>query len=51
MKQAEDYPRAAWESLRKASVLPGISDAQGQDIIPEHISRESATSEPIPHVV
>lgn len=50
VKQAEDYPRAAWESLRKASVLPGISDAQGQDIIPEYIARESASGEPIPHV-
>ncbi|MDE0014534.1 MAG: DEAD/DEAH box helicase family protein [Candidatus Poribacteria bacterium] len=49
-KQAEDYPLAAWESLRKASVLPGVTDAQGQDIIPEHISRQSAAGEPIPHV-
>ena len=49
-KQAENYPHVAWENLRKASVLPGVTDAQGQDIIPEHISRESAAGEPIPHV-
>ena len=49
-KQAEDYPHIAWENLRKASVLPGISDAQEQDTIPEHISRKSAAGEPIPHV-
>lgn len=49
-RQAEDYPQVAWESLRKASVLPGVTDAEGQDIIPEHISRESAAGEPIPHV-
>ena len=49
-KQAEDYPHIAWESLRKTSVLPGVPNAQGQDTIPEHISRESAAGEPIPHV-
>ena len=49
-KQAEDYPHIAWENLRKASVLPSVTDAQGQDIIPEHIPRESASGEPIPHV-
>ena len=49
-RQAEDYPHIAWESLRQAAILPGITDAQGQDRIPEHISRESAAGEPIPHV-
>lgn len=49
-KQAEDYPHIAWENLRKTSVLPGVPNAQGQDLIPEHISRESAAGEPIPHV-
>ena len=49
-KQAEDYPHVAWGNLRKASVLPSVPDAQGQDIIPEHIPRESAAGEPIPHV-
>ena len=49
-KQAEDYPQVAWENLRKASVLPSVTDAQGQNLIPEHISRESAAGEPIPHV-
>ena len=50
VKQAEDYPRVAWENLREASVLPGITDAQGQDVIPDHIPRQSAAGEPIPHV-
>ena len=49
-RAAMDYPLAAWESLREASVLPGVTDAQGQNLIPEHISRESAAGEPIPHV-
>ena len=50
VRQAEDYPHIAWESLRKAAVLPGVPNAQGQDLVPEHISRESAAGEPIPHV-
>ena len=50
VRQAEDYPRIAWENLRKTAILPGISDAQGQDTIPEYISRKSAAGEPIPHV-
>ena len=49
-RAATDYPLAAWESLREATVLPGVTDAQGQNLIPEHISRESAAGEPIPHV-
>lgn len=50
VRQAENYPHIAWENLREAFVLPGIPNAQGQDLIPEHISRESAAGEPIPHV-
>ena len=49
-RDVENYPYQAWESLRKASVLPGVTDAQGQDLIPEHISRQSTAGEPIPHV-
>ena len=49
-RQAEDYPHIAWESLRQAAILPGITETQGQDRIPEHISRQSAAGEPIPHV-
>ena len=49
-RAATDYPLAAWESLPEASVLLGVTDAQGQNLIPEHISRESAAGEPIPHV-
>lgn len=50
VKQAEDYPHVAWENLRKAAALPSVTDAQGQELIPEHIPRESADGEPIPHV-
>ncbi len=50
VKQAEDYPYVAWDNLRKAGVLPGVTDAQGQNRIPEHMPRESAAGEPIPHV-
>ena len=49
-RAAMDYPLAAWETLREASVLPSVTDAQGQDSIPDHIPRESAAGEPIPHV-
>ena len=49
-RAARDYPLAAWESLREASVLPGIADAQGTALIPQHISRGSAAGDPIPHV-
>ena len=49
-RDVENYPHQAWESLRKAAVLPGVTNAQGQNLIPEHISRESASGEPIPHV-
>ena len=49
-RAAMDYPLAAWETLREASVLPSVTDAQGQDSIPDHISRESAAGEPIPHI-
>ena len=47
---AEDYPRAAWESLRKKSGLPGVPDENGENHIPEYISREATSGEPIPHV-
>ncbi len=49
-KQSENYPHTAWENLRKSAALPSIMDTQGQHLIPEHISRESASGEPIPHV-
>ena len=47
---AEDYPRVAWESLRQKSGLPGVPDENGENRIPEYISREAASGEPIPHV-
>ena len=47
---AADYPRTAWESLRQKSGLPGVPDENGENQIPEYISREAASGEPIPHV-
>ncbi len=47
---AADFPRAAWESLREKSGLPGVPDKNGENHIPEYISREAASGEPIPHV-
>lgn len=44
-RQAIDYPRKAWESLRISGVLPGIEDE-----IPAYIPRETAAGKPIPHV-
>ncbi len=49
-RAATDYPLAAWKTLRETSVLPGVTNTQGQSLIPEHISRQSASNEPIPHV-
>ena len=58
--EAKDYPRVAWDSLREAAVLPGVSESdksrpgrpgdRGQDLIPEYIPRHAASGEPIPHV-
>lgn len=48
--EAKDYPRIAWDSLREAAVLPGVSEDSGQDLIPEYIPRKTASGEPIPHV-
>ena len=47
---AKNYPRVAWDSLREAAVLPGVSEDNGQDLIPEYIPRKTASGEPIPHV-
>ena len=48
--KAKDYPRVAWDSLREEAVLPGVSEDNGQDLIPEYIPRKAASGEPIPHV-
>ena len=48
--EAKDYPRVAWDSLREAAVLPGVSADSGQEQIPEYIPRKTASGEPIPHV-
>ena len=47
---AKDYPRVAWDNLREEAVLPGVSEDNGQDLIPEYIPRKAASGEPIPHV-
>ncbi len=47
---AADFPRAAWESLREKSGLPGVPDENGVNHIPEYVSRETASEKPIPHV-
>ena len=49
-REAKDYPCAAWEILRKEGVLPGVSESDKQDLIPEYIPRKTASGEPIPHV-
>ena len=48
--EAKDYPRVAWDSLREAAALPGVSEGNEQDLIPEYIPRKAASGEPIPHV-
>ena len=45
-----NYPLQAWESLRKKSGVPGVPDKNSENHIPEYISREAASGEPIPHV-
>ncbi len=44
------FPRAAWENLHEKSGLPGVPDENGENHIPEYITRETASGEPIPHV-
>lgn len=48
--EGKDYPRIAWDSLREAAALPGVSADGGQEQIPEYIPRKTASGEPIPHV-
>ena len=45
----KNYPRSAWQSLKEQHVLPGISD-NGTLNIPDYISRNGTSGEPIPHV-
>ena len=49
-RQLEDYPSRTWSNLSDTSVLPGITERQGQMRIPNHISRTSKSGKPIPHV-
>ncbi len=48
-EELKNYPRSAWQSLKDANVLPGISD-NGNIEIPDYISRTGTSGEPIPHV-
>jgi len=50
VQQAANYPGRAWETLRKTSGLPGVPDENGENHIPDYISRETADGKPIPHV-
>ena len=49
-RQLEDYPSRTWSNLSDTSVLPSITEPQGQMRIPDHISRTSESGKPIPHV-
>ena len=46
-EELENYPRAAWESLKGQGILPPDS---GRNAIPDYIPRTSASGAPIPHV-
>ena len=48
-EELKNYPRSAWQSLKEQNVLPGISD-NGSLKIPDYISRNGASGDPIPHV-
>ncbi len=48
-EELKNYPRSAWQSLKEQNVLPGISD-NGHLEIPDYISRNGTSGEPIPHV-
>ena len=46
----EDYATRTWNTMRDASVLPGVTNRRGQIEIPDHIPRTSGSEKPIPHV-
>ena len=48
-EELKNYPRSAWQSLKEQNVLPGISD-NGTLNIPDYISRNGTSGDPIPHV-
>ena len=48
-EELKNYPRAAWQSLKDTNVLPGIP-RDGDIAIPDYISRNGTSGEPIPHV-
>ncbi|MGR3913923.1 MAG: DEAD/DEAH box helicase family protein [Gammaproteobacteria bacterium] len=48
-EELTDYPRAAWNILKKQNELPAISQ-DGASEIPGHITRTAACGAPIPHV-
>ena len=47
--ELKNYPRSAWQSLKEQNVLPGIAK-DGDLAIPDYISRNGTSGEPIPHV-
>ena len=48
-EELKNYPRPAWQSLKDANVLPGISN-NGNLEVPDYIVRTGTSGEPIPHV-
>ena len=48
-EELKNYPRSAWQSLKEQNVLPGIAK-DGDLAIPDYISRNGASGDPIPHV-
>ena len=48
-EELKNYPRSAWQSLKDANVLPGISN-NGTLEVPDYIVRTGTSGEPIPHI-
>ena len=48
-EELKNYPRSAWQSLKDTNALPGIPN-NGELAIPDYISRNGTSGEPIPHV-
>ena len=48
-EELKNFPLSAWNSLKQQHVLPGIPN-NGNIEIPDYISRNGASGQPIPHV-
>lgn len=48
-EELKNFPLSAWNSLKQQHVLPGIPN-NGNIKIPDYISRNGTSGEPIPHV-